>query len=96
VQPDQPATTAEPAATVGQIVLYTLGPGDATQIDRQQPMNSPPRRNPVAAGHIYPAVITAVWSAGCANLVVLLDGDGTYWATSRTAGDGQGHWTPRP
>lgn len=51
--------------------------------------------NHAAAGQVYPAVIVRIWDTapepGC-NLQVLLDGNDTYWATSRHEGDGNGHW----
>jgi hypothetical protein len=47
--------------------------------------------NVVSEGDEYPAVIVRDWG-GCANLQVLLDGNDTYWATSRSEGDGPGTW----
>jgi len=46
--------------------------------------------NSVTAGDTCPMVVTKVWSAGCVNGQVLLDGNDCLWATSVTEGD-QGH-----
>ena len=56
--------------------------------------------NSVAAGEVYPAVVVRVFGDspnGACNLQVLLDGNDTYWATSRAGGDGpcQWSWPPR-
>jgi hypothetical protein len=48
--------------------------------------------NEAAEGKVYPAVAVAVWSATCANLQVILDGNDTYWATSRNEGTLPGNW----
>lgn len=50
--------------------------------------------NHVLAGDIYPAVVVRVWDPdiGC-NLHVLLDGNDSYWATSRHEGTEAGQWS---
>lgn len=50
--------------------------------------------NGAAEGDVYPAVIVRDWNehSGTVNLQVLLDGNDTYWATSRLPGDGPGTW----
>lgn len=52
--------------------------------------------NTVREGDIYPAMVVRQFSddpaAPMANLQVHLDGNDTYWATSRTEGDGPGYW----
>lgn len=51
--------------------------------------------NEVRAGDVYPLVITRTWGdteTSGVNGQVLLDGNDTYWATSRTQGDGEGRW----
>jgi hypothetical protein len=48
--------------------------------------------NPASEGQVYPAFIVATWGATSANLHVLLDGNDTYWATSRPQGDDPGQW----
>ncbi|TMR18530.1 hypothetical protein ETD86_21505 [Nonomuraea turkmeniaca] len=54
--------------------------------------------NTTRAGDVYPAVVVRVFpggteSNGVCNLQVLLDGNDTYWATSRTEGDGEFRWS---
>lgn len=50
--------------------------------------------NHASAGEVCPATIVRVFgSASAANLQVHLDGNDTYWATSRTEGTGPGHWS---
>jgi hypothetical protein len=53
--------------------------------------------NTTNAGDVYPAIVVRVFPGGTeangvCNLQVLLDGNDTYWATSRAEGDGQLHW----
>lgn len=50
--------------------------------------------NHAAEGDQYPAVIVRVFdpSSTTVNLQVHLDGNDTYWATSRQAGDGPGRY----
>lgn len=96
--------------TIGRIVHYTLSEGDAEQINRRRPDG--PRGsdgngaivhvgNHAAEGQVYPAVVVRVFdpSASYVNLQVLLDGNDTYWATSRTNGEsgeaGRWVWPPR-
>lgn len=55
--------------------------------------------NTVEAGDVLPAVIVKSWGVtptSCVNLQVFLDGNDTYWATSRNCGDMDGHyqWMP--
>lgn len=87
--------------TVGRIVQYRLSAGDAEQINRRRPDG--PRGadgngsivhagNHAAEGHVCAAVIVQVFDAPYANLQVLLDGNDTYWATSRTEGEQPGQW----
>lgn len=50
--------------------------------------------NQVQEGQVYPAVVVRDWdeASGTVNLQVLLDGNDTYWATSRLPGYGPGTW----
>lgn len=51
--------------------------------------------NHVEEGDTFPALIVRPWGdspESAVNLQVLLDGNDAYWATSRTVGDGPGHW----
>lgn len=57
--------------------------------------------NQVREGDVFPAVIVRVWphpdpTHTSTNLKVLLDGADDYWATSRTEGEGPGHWSWPP
>jgi hypothetical protein len=73
------------------MVLYTLSEADAAKINarRDADRNS---GNRVEAGQDCAAIVVAAWGNSSANLQVLLDGTDTYWATSRSEGDEQGHW----
>lgn len=82
------------AATPGRVVLYVLNEHDVTQIEHDRLRNASDG-NPVGAGDEYPAVVVRAWGAlpgSAVNLQVLLDGPDSFWATSRTEGDGPGHW----
>lgn len=85
--------------TIGRIVHYTLSEHDEASILRQYPMHDAAgvraSRNPASAGQTYPALVVRVFDPS-ANLQVFLDGDVTYWATSRTEGDGPGYWAWPP
>ena len=50
--------------------------------------------NSASEGQQYPAIIVRVFdpSTTTANLQVHLDGNDTYWATSRQLGEGPGHY----
>jgi hypothetical protein len=52
------------------------------------------RGNAAEQGQVFPALVVRDWDepAGTVNLQVFLDGNDTYWATSRTPGDGPGTW----
>lgn len=80
------------APTLGHRVHYTLTEADANAIND---LGRQGARNRARAGQVLPAVVVATFdpSATTANLQVLLDGDGSYWATSRTEGNDPGHWT---
>jgi len=90
---------------VGKIVLYCLSEEDAQAINRRRVINaaSDPNwskgaqahiGNQVMAEDVYPAIITRCWGDTC-NLQVFLDGNDSYWATSRTEGDEPGDWILR-
>ena len=85
------------AVTVGRIVHYKLSEQDVALIDQQSPITAQAPRNGVYVGHILPAIVVAYFGSGTyANLKVLLDGAGEYWATSRSEGDGPGTWAWPP
>lgn len=54
--------------------------------------------NHAEAGQVFPATVVRVFhpTVTTANLQVALDGNDTYWATSRTEGEGPGHWSWPP
>lgn len=99
-------------ASIGRIVHYKLSEADAAEVNRRRiPLDakSPGANmgfqyhvgNEVAAGDVVPAIITRVWSDFLVNLTVMLDGNDTLWATSRTLVDdssatgGTWDWPPR-
>jgi hypothetical protein len=52
--------------------------------------------NQVTEGDVYPAVIVRTFGGTTVNLHVLLDGNDTFWATSRMEGDEAGRWSWPP
>lgn len=80
--------------SIGSRVLYRLSAGDVSHIDNNRPMHRGNQvRNPVSEGQVLPATVVALFGTGStANLKVMLDGEDDYWATSRTLGEGNGHW----
>jgi hypothetical protein len=51
--------------------------------------------NHVRAGEVYPAMVVRTWEGvnyPGVNLQVTLDGNDTYWATSRVEGEQPGEW----
>jgi hypothetical protein len=48
--------------------------------------------NAVVEGEVYPLIVTRVWSPGCVNGQVLLDGNDAFWVTSATEGTGPRTW----
>lgn len=84
---------------IGQLVLYTLSEQDAKAISLSRSHTDDPavHGNPVKVGDVFPAFVVRVFPGGTevtgvCNLKVQLDGHDTYWATSRTPGDGEFHW----
>lgn len=85
---------SNPVPTVGRVVHYMLGEKDVEQIETNRGDGA--LGNRVEAGQTYPAIIVRVWGdqpTSCCNLQVLLDGDDTYWATSRSVGEGPFHFS---
>jgi hypothetical protein len=95
--------------TIGRIVHYKISEDDAETINRrrQRSANAPKSEwgfqahvgNPAEAGQVFPASIVQIFgdtTESAVNLQVTLDGNDTYWATSRTAGDGDGQWSWPP
>ena len=82
-----------PPIKLGQTVLYTLTEGDEATIN-----TTFTRRNAVKAGMVFPALVVRVWSPSMANLQVLIDGQGTLWATSKggpSQEPGSWSWLPQ-
>jgi hypothetical protein len=82
--------------TPGQRVMYMLNENDAAAIRNQRiAANGGTIGNHAEAGQTYPATVVRTFFGGTsANLQVQLDGPDTYWATSRSEGEGDGHWVP--
>lgn len=93
--------------TIGRIVHYKLSAYDAEAINRRRNDFVASTRtrtgwqahygNSATAGDVYPALIVRVFDdaedgTGTSNLQVSLDGNDTYWATSRKTGDEPGTW----
>ncbi|MFD8529399.1 hypothetical protein ACFV0L_18465 [Streptosporangium canum] len=92
-------TTSKP--TIGQIVHYTLSGHDVSMINLESMQSFGGQgvvRSPVKLGDVFPAIITrAIEGAGTAvNLQVFLDGNHSYWATSRSGGSDHGQWSWPP
>ena len=87
--------------TIGRIVHYTLAETDVDAINRRradfrQRPGGPGNEgfqahvgNHVQAGDVYPAMVVRVFdpSVTTVNLQVFLDGNDTFWATSRVEGE---------
>lgn len=84
------------APTIGRIVHYTLSDQDAEAILRRRG-GAALGGNVAVAGDAYPAIVVRTFGGEAANLQVFLDGEDTYWATSRVEGEdrGQWYWPPR-
>lgn len=81
--------------TIGRIVQYKIGIGDVNAIANQRLAISPGTYNVARQGDLYPAMVVRVFdpTVTTANLQVFLDGPDSYWATSRTESDDEGHWS---
>jgi hypothetical protein len=81
--------------TIGRIVHYTLSQQDADAINAQR---GPLGGNHASEGDTYPAMVVRVFhpETSTANLQVFLDGPDSYWATSRTEGEGPFYWAWPP
>lgn len=98
-----------PKLTIGRIVHYTLAERDAAVINRRREIAAGHMDqcrscadgsqihvgNEVAAGDVYPMVITRVWGndpTSAVNGQLFLDGNDTYWVTSTQYGRGERHF----
>ena len=84
---------------IGRIVHYTLNALDAAAINNRRhevPENTNVIHfgNRANEGDVFPAIIVRVWNEdpGTVQLQVFLDGNDTYWATSRLPGDVPGSY----
>lgn len=87
--------------TTGRIVHYTLTANDVDAIKRNRIAAENARifGNELSEGDILPMLIVHPWGeteGSAVNGQVFLDGNDTYWATSRTEGEGPGHWSVPP
>lgn len=86
-------------------VRYTLTEEDALQINHRRidwPREEPPEGwpagaqahfgNQARAGETYPAVVVLDIDKDFKNLQVFLDGNDSFWATSRSHGTEPGEW----
>lgn len=88
--------------TIGRIVHYTLSDQDAVLINKRRDDSFVAETahsigNMARGGDVYPAMVVRVFEGGTeangvCNLQVFLDGNDTFWATSRTEGEGELHW----
>jgi hypothetical protein len=91
--------------SIGRIVHYTLSDQDALLINKRRDESFQAERarslgNMARGGDVYPAMVVRVFAGGTeangvCNLQVFLDGNDTFWATSRTEGEGEFCWTCR-
>ena len=90
--------------TVGRVVLYHISHSDADEINRHRNSNTAHTDmwpsgaqahvgNTVYNGDTFPMIVCRVWGdSGLINGQVFLDGNDTYWATSRHEGTNPGDW----
>lgn len=98
----------KPEPTIGRIVHYRLDAVDVDHISRRRVANAIEAAawpagaqahvgNPVHVGQIIPMIVTAVWPREFGdqpgvNGQCLLDGNDSFWVTSKQEGDGAGTW----
>jgi hypothetical protein len=79
---------------LGRIVHYTLNEHDAAEINRSR-ADSQQSGNQAREGDVCPAMIVRIFGQtpeSAVNLQVFLDGNDSFWATSRARGTGPFHW----
>lgn len=81
--------------TPGRIVIYRLADADVDLIAKQR-LERGLMGNSVRAGEHYPAMVVRTFGGDAVNLQVHLDGEDTYWATSRKQGEAAEGKTPLP
>jgi hypothetical protein len=99
-----------PVPSIGRIVHYTLNGHDAAGVNRRRTDARRHQAehmaacngvvvhtgNNVAAGDVYPMIITRVWGQtedSAVNGQVLLDGNDLLWVTSVAQGEGERRYT---
>ncbi len=87
-----------PVPTVGRIVLYRVTQNDIEGImERRKASGGLFNGNPMDEGDAFPFLITEAWTGESPNKAVngqlFLDGNDTYWLTSRMVGEGPGTWS---
>jgi hypothetical protein len=98
--------------SIGRIVHYRLTDQDAVEINRRRTTGSAIAKNSewptgaqahignqASAGDVFPAMIVWTWGnteGSACQLQVFLDGNDTYWATSRQEGSMNGQWSVPP
>ncbi|SDI20040.1 hypothetical protein SAMN05421505_1387 [Sinosporangium album] len=95
------STPTETAPTIGRIVHYKLSGHDVSMIDLESMQSFGGQgviRSPAKLGDVLPAIITRTYegSGTAVNLQVFLDGNHSYWATSRSQGTDHGQWSWPP
>lgn len=84
---------------IGQIVHYTLNDQDVARVEEIRRGGSTLFFNKVEAGQVCPMLIVRTWGStpeSSVNGQVFLDGDDVLWVTSRSAGEGPGHFAMAP
>ena len=80
--------------------LPTIEPvlgGEPQEIRQKWPLGAQAHiGNSVAAGDVFPMLVTHVWSPGYVNGQVFLDGNDCLWATSVIEGTGERQWSWPP
>lgn len=107
-KPDTTAAASAQTPSIGRVVHYRLSKSDAQEINkRRKRFQGAPAQvwgfqahvgNRASAGDVFPAVIVRVFGDNpgantTVNLQVQLDGNDTYWATSRARGEEDGQWS---
>lgn len=80
--------------SIGRIVHYTLSATDVARVVELRKMRTM-IVNQVEEGQTFPMLIVRTWGdtpESSVNGQVFLDGDDVLWVTSRSVGDGSGHF----
>lgn len=80
-----------PIPSIGRVVHYKLSESDADEIYKRRVAKGF-QGNSVKHGDVFPAMVVVTWGTNpdsAVNLQVFLDGDDSFWATSRKVARGQ-------